>query len=99
MTSIVLLKAFSHDSRLVFEESYELGEYYDNNHPMTDDEDFRAVRGIVCIEGDFYDEVGIFYQRWRTHYASDGTLQAAERWRNDEADRGWVAMEIDLPEV
>ena len=70
---LVQLAGFTENGELVLEQTLSVVDYYEELHPIIDDEDaFRAKRGIRLVVGKIYDHDGKLDQEFKNEYAADG---------------------------
>jgi hypothetical protein len=69
----VLITAFDIRRKLISEESLSIADYYEDSHPMIDDNDFRKQRHIRFVHGCIYDYDGKLDQEFDNEYGEDGT--------------------------
>ena len=68
----VELEAFDETNHLVLQTSLSVDEYYDGSHPLIDDGEFRAKRGIRHLRGRVFDLDGKLDQEFTNEYGPDG---------------------------
>ena len=72
-----MLVGFDSDEKVVFEESLDLHEYWDEEHPVIDEAAFRAKRGIRRLVGKLYGGAGNLLQQFESRYDASGSLQSS----------------------
>jgi len=70
--SVVLLTAFNEEGEIVLEQKLKYFDYYEELHPIIDDDGFRFERKIRFIEGKIYDLDRKLCQEFRTEYDENG---------------------------
>ena len=68
----VLLDAFDGSRKTIFELVLSVDDYYDESHPVIDDDSYRSERGIRFVHGRIYDYDGKLDQEFNNEYGSDG---------------------------
>ena len=68
----VLLEAFDISHNMVLEVSMPVDGYYDDSHPLIDENDFRREQGIRFVHGRIFDYAGKIDQEFRNEYDTDG---------------------------
>lgn len=71
---VVLLKALRADGSLAEDAEISVHDYYDGEHPLVDDDEYRARRGIVVLEGKVLDAGGKVDQDFRVQYSEAGAF-------------------------
>ncbi len=69
---IALLSAFNTRRELILEETLTIDNYYEDKHPMIDDDDFRKHHHIRFINGRIYDYDGKLGQEFNNEYDEEG---------------------------
>ena len=73
--SLAILIARSLDGSEVERHELPLDEYYQSLHELIDNEEYRAGRAIVFVEGRLFDPEGNLFQEFRNRYAADGRYE------------------------
>ena len=71
-SGVVLLNAFDGSRKIIFELELSVDDYYDESHPLIDDNAYRGERGIRYVHGRIYDYDGKLDQEFNNEYGLDG---------------------------
>ena len=71
-----LAHLIGYDSRgeVVIEVRLDLSDYYEELHPLIDEETFRESRGIIRVTGTLYDSSGAKTQDFENRYDKNGKI-------------------------
>ena len=68
----VRLRAFDKSHKEVSKLKLPIDDYYDNSHPLIDDDEYRRKRAIRFVHGQIFDHEGKFDQEFKNEYDSNG---------------------------
>jgi hypothetical protein len=75
--SKALLAAFNSGGALVFAETLDLSDYWDESHPVIDEDRFRRDRKIRKLVGTLYGSKGQVLQEFENTYRETGALKSS----------------------
>ena len=70
----VMLTAFDVNGTVAISETLSYDDYYEELHPLIDDDDFRARSGVRRLTGQVYDSSGQLQSDFETIYDEKGAL-------------------------
>ena len=74
----VHITGYNEKGQAVVEHLYSQYDWYEGLHPLIDNDDERAEKGIALIAGKEYDPDGQLKLEWRMRYGPDGRI--VEDW-------------------
>lgn len=82
------LVGFDRRGKVVHEQLMSLYDYYEELHPVIDENAFRKQRGIVRLVGTKFDDAGEIEEEWENHYTDAGVISSSiERDKNGKVVR------------
>jgi hypothetical protein len=71
------LVGFDQTGKVVHEQLMSLYDYYEELHPVIDENDFRKERGIVRLAGTKFDDRGEVEEEWENFYTEVGAISGS----------------------
>jgi hypothetical protein len=70
--NLVILTAFNESGEIVLRQQLSYLDYYEELHPIIDEDGFRAERNIRALKGKIYNYAGKLVQEFRVDYDENG---------------------------
>ena len=74
LRSRVFIVAYDADDRVVLREVLSFYDYYEELHPLIDEDEYRAARAIRRMTGEIYDSDAKLTQCWENFYDERGEI-------------------------
>jgi hypothetical protein len=71
------LVGFDRAGKVVHEQLMSVYDYYEELHPVIDEDDFRKERGLVRLVGTKFDDNGEVEEEWENFYTDTGAISAS----------------------
>jgi len=83
LKDIVLLVAYDSDGEVVEETNLSYFDYYEELHPLIDEDEYRSDFGIRKLARKIYDDDGKLQQEFEVFYTKDGAYQRSRAVHED----------------
>lgn len=83
LRSRVVLVAYDGEDHSVLEEVLSFEDYYEELHPLIDEDEYRASLGVRRLTGRIYNSNAKLIQEFDNHYAVDGKYERGRAVHED----------------